>query len=233
MHIPDGFIDPKFAGALGAAAFGFILFALNKLKSALTEPAAAFSLAGLSTNVRTISENAKRTLSRFGQEYIIKMGLVASLVFAAQMFNFPISHGTSGHLIGGVLAVVLLGPWGGFLTLCAVVIVQAIFYADGGLITLGTNIINMGFIAGFLSFYIYKYLKTLLRPLISIGAAAWCSVLLAALFCSIELGISGTYAFSKIMASMLSVHAVIGIVEAFLTMVLVKLSESLLGWQTA
>jgi cobalt/nickel transport system permease protein len=159
------------------------------------------------------------------------MGLVASLVFAAQMFNFPVAAGTSGHLIGGVLAAVLLGPWGGFLAVTAVVIIQALFYADGGLIVMGANIINMAFIGAIVAYYIYSGLNKRLPNILAIGLAAWSSVFLAALACSIELWLSGTFALNKVLPAMLSVHAVIGIAEALITIALVQISKSIMGWE--
>lgn len=231
MHLPDGFIDPRLSAGLGFAAVGAVFFAFNKVKQAVLEPVAQTALAGIGEKVSSISGKAKQTLSRFGQEYLVKMGLVTSLVFAAQMFNFPVASGTSGHLIGGVLAAVLLGPWGGFLTLTAVVAIQAIFYADGGLIVLGANIINMAFIGAFVGYYIYSFLRKITSPILAIGIAAWFSVFLAALACSIELGLSGTYSLSQVLPAMLSVHAVIGVAEALITIVLVNLSTSIMGWR--
>ncbi len=231
MHLPDGFIDPRLASGLGFTAVGAIAFAINKIKQAVTEPAARAALAGVGSTVRSISSKTGKTLSRFGQEYLVKMGLVASLVFSAQMFNFPIAAGTSGHLIGGVLAAVLLGPWGGFLAITAVVAIQALFYADGGLIVMGANIINMALIGAVLGYYIYSILRKKLSVILAIGLSAWSSVFLAALACSIELWLSGTYALNQVLPAMLSVHAVIGLAEALITIALVQASKAIMGWE--
>jgi len=231
MHLPDGFINPHLASGLGFAAVGVIAFAINKVKQAVIEPAAQAALVGIGNTVKSINSKASNTLSRHGQEYLVKMGLIAALVFAAQMFNFPIAAGTSGHLIGGVLAAVLLGPWSGFLVITAVVMIQAIFYADGGLIVMGTNIINMAFIGAIVAYYIYNVLRKKIPSLLAIGIAAWSSVFLAALACSIELWLSGTYALNKVLPAMLSIHAVIGIAEALITIALVQASKAIMGWQ--
>lgn len=231
MHLPDGFVNPGLAVGLGLAAIGAIAFAINKVNEAVTELAAQAALAGVGNAVRSISHRTRKTLSRFGQEYLVKMGMVSALVFAAQMFNFPVASGTSGHLIGGVLAAVLLGPWGGFLAMTAVVMIQALFYADGGLIVMGANIINMALIGAVVSYYIYSMSRKKLPITLAIGIAAWASVFLAALACSIELWLSGTYALNQVLPAMLSVHAVIGLAEAFITIALIQISKSLMGWE--
>jgi len=233
MHIPDGFLDPRLAGGMGIAAAGALAFAISKVKEAVTHPAAQAALAGVGGTIKTVSDKTRQTLSRFGQEYLVKMGMVSSLVFAAQMFNFPIASGTSGHLIGGVLAAVLLGPWGGFLAISAVLLVQSLFYADGGLLAIGANILNMALIGSVLGYYIYAFLKTKISPILAIAFAAWLSVVLAALACSIEVGISGTYELSKTVSAMLPVHAVIGIAEAIITIALLGLIKMIMGWEEA
>jgi len=233
MHIPDGFIDPRLAGGMGMGAVLAIGYAINKVKQAVLEPAAQVARAGMGKAVSTISDKARKVLGRSGQDYILKMGMVASLVFAAQMFNFPISSGTSGHLIGGVLAAVLLGPWGGLLAVSAVVIIQALFYADGGLIVLGSNIINMALIGSLCGYYIYHFLKKKLPSMPAIAIAAWFSVVLAATACSFELGISGTFALSETLSAMVPVHMVIGIGEAVITIGLIQIAKAVMGWREA
>jgi len=231
MHIPDGFIDPRLAGGMGLGAVAALSYAISKVNQAVLEPAAQAVRVGVGKAGSIVSDKAKKVLSRFGQEYLVKIGMVASLVFAAQMFNFPISSGTSGHLIGGVLAAVLLGPWGGLLAVSAVVIIQALFYADGGLIVMGSNIINMALIGSLCGYFIYSFLKKKLPLIISIAVAAWSSVVLAALACSLELGISGTFSFSKTLSAMVPVHMIIGIGEAIITIGLIKISKVIMGWK--
>lgn len=231
MHIPDGFIDPRLAGGMGLGAVFALGYAIHKVKQAVLEPAAQTVRVGVGKAGSIVSDKAKKVLGRFGQEYILKIGMVASLVFAAQMFNFPISSGTSGHLIGGVLAAVLLGPWGGLLAVSSVVIIQALFYADGGLIVMGSNIINMALIGSLCGYYIYAWLKKKLSSMVAIAVAAWSSVVLAALACSLELGISGTFSFSKTLSAMVPVHMIIGIGEAIITIGLIKISKVVMGWK--
>lgn len=162
---------------------------------------------------------SKPTASRFAA--------VSALVFAAQMMNFPVQFGTSGHLLGGVLAAVVLGTPFGVLSISLVLAVQCLLFSDGGLAVLGANILNMallgagvgGWLAGSLR---HRSASTFTR----IGLAAWASVLLAALACSVELAVAGVVPFSKSAPMMLGVHALIGIGEALLTVAAVALLPS-------
>ena len=226
MHIPDGFLDSKMsAGMMGAAAIVLGL-CLAKVRQALTAPVPqrAFAFVGKATT--NISEGSKRALTSFGQNQIYKMGMAAGLIFAAQMFNFPINGGTSGHLIGGVFAAVILGPFAGTIVVSVVLIIQSLFYADGGLFALGANIINMAVIASLLSYYIYYFLKKVLPEVIAIASAAWLSVVMAAAACACEVAFSGTIPLGIILPKMLSIHAVIGAAEALITIVLVNIFRS-------
>jgi len=222
MHIPDGFIDPKISYGLMGAAVAALGYCLAKVREAVTAlaPQEAFAAAG--RNVRGLAGKSRRMLTRLGEQKIYRMGMVAALIFAAQMFNFPIDQGTSGHLIGGVLAVVLLGPFAGAIAVATVLVVQALFFADGGLAVMGANIINMAFLGALVSYYIYAGLKKHMWEWLSIGIAAWVSVMLAAAATSLEIGLSGTFALPAVMGSMLRVHAVIGAAEALITIALVK-----------
>jgi len=222
MHIPDGFLDPKVSMGLMGAAATVLGFSFAKVRSAVTAvvPQQALALAGKGAG--TLVSGGRRVLTKFGEQKIYLMGMVASLVFAAQMFNFPINQGTSGHLLGGVLAVVLLGPFAGTIVIAAVLAVQSLFFADGGLLALGANIINMSFLGALVSYYVYAGLKNYLPEWAGIAIAAWLSVLMAAFACAIEIGISGTIAFEAILPAMLKIHALIGIAEALLTLVLIN-----------
>jgi len=219
MHIPDGFLDPKVSYGLMGAAVAMLAYSLAKVKVAVTALAPAEALAGVGNKV---VKNTKRVLTKLGEQTIYKMGMVAALVFAAQMFNFPIAQGTSGHLIGGALAAVILGPFAGTIVVATVLIVQALFFADGGLIVMGANIINMAFFGCLLSYYVYVFLKKYLPEWGSILIAAWLSVVVAAAACSFEMGFSGTYALQATLSAMLRVHVLIGIAEALITLVLVN-----------
>lgn len=218
MHIPDGFIDPKISFGLMGAAVAVLGHCLAKVKAAVTVMADQPAFAGLGKAVG----RGRRVLTKLGEQNIYLMGMVAALIFAAQMFNFPIDQGTSGHLIGGVLAVVLLGPFAGTIAVAAVVIIQALFFADGGLIVMGANVVNMACLGALISYYIYTGIKKFLPEWISIGATAWCSVMIAATATSLEIGLSGTYALGSLTGAMLGVHAVIGIAEALITIALVS-----------
>jgi cobalt/nickel transport system permease protein len=192
MHIPDGFVDPKIAYGLTGVAVAVLGYCLNKVREAVTAlaPQEAFAAAG--RGARNFAGRSRRVLTRLGEQKVYMMGMVAALIFAAQMFNFPVSDGTSGHLIGGVLAAVLLGPFAGTIAVAAVVIIQALFFADGGLIAMGANVVNMACLGALLGYYIYAELKKRLLEWQSIILAAWCSVMIAALATSLEIGISGT-----------------------------------------
>ncbi|KAF0133241.1 MAG: cobalt/nickel transport system permease protein [Candidatus Saganbacteria bacterium] len=228
MHIPDGFLDPKIsAGMMGAAAMA-LGYCFSKLKAAVTAVVSQHALAVAGKGVQSIASGGRRVLTKLGEQKIYQMGMTASLIFAAQMFNFPISSGTSGHLIGGVFASVILGPFAGAIVIASVLLVQSFFFADGGLLALGANIINMAVLGSLVCYYIYYYLKKIAPEVVAIMAAAWTSVVLAALACSLQIGFSGTIALSEIIPAMMRVHMVIGIAEALITLALVNVFRSML-----
>jgi len=223
MHIPDGFIDPKISFGLIGAAVAVLSYCFARVKAALAALAPQEALAVVGAGI----QKGKRVLSSLGERFIYLIGMVAALVFAAQMFNFPVAQGTSGHLIGGVLAVVLLGPFAGTIAVAVVVVIQALFFADGGLIVMGANVLNMACIGALVGYYIYAGLKRIMPEWLSVGFAAWSSVMLAALAASLEIGLSGTFAMGAVLSSMLKVHAVIGVAEAMITIVLVNVFRKL------
>lgn len=150
-----------------------------------------------------------------------RFAAVTALIFAAQMINFPISGGTSGHLLGGVLASALLGTPLGMLAIALVVSVQAIVFSDGGLTVLGANIFNMAIIGAGIGGMIHSALSakndSRIFTAASAGIAAWISVVAASFAVSVELSISGTIPFSTVVTAMLSTHALIGIGEGLIT----------------
>lgn len=225
MHIPDGFIDPKLSAGLAGAAAAVLAYSLYKLREALTVKSPVRALA---TGLNTVTNGTRRVLTRAGENAIYKMGMVAALVFAAQMFNFPVDGGTSGHLIGGVLAAVLLGPFAGAVVISAVLAIQMVFFADGGVLALGANIINMAFFGTVLCYYVYLQLKKVLPEWIAIAAASWISVVLAAFSCAVQIGLSGIIAFGEVIPAMMKVHAVIGTAEALITIAFVYVFRSFL-----
>jgi len=152
-----------------------------------------------------------------------RFAAVSALIFAGQMLNFPVQDGTSGHLMGGVLAALLLGLPFGVLAMALVVAVQAALFADGGLNVLGANVLNMAVIgaglAGSLAVAIRRRFTGWQR-FAGTAAVAWLSVVLAALACAIELAASGTIALAQVVPAMLGTHALIGIGEAAITVAL-------------
>jgi cobalt/nickel transport system permease protein len=150
------------------------------------------------------------------------MGVLAAFIFAAQMLNFAVAGGTSGHLIGGALAAVLLGPWAGILTMTTVVSIQALLFQDGGLLVMGANILDMGIIATLVGYGAYRGTALLAQGrrsglLVGGFAGAWLSVVTAAAACAVELAFSGTSPLGVVMPAMVGVHILIGIGEGLVT----------------
>ncbi len=231
MHIPDGFLDPKISTGLIGAAVTVLAYSLAKVRESITALAPAQALALAGKGITNLSIKAQRILTKDSESFIYKMGMVAALIFAAQMFNFPINSGTSGHLIGGVFAAVILGPFAGAIVISAVLAIQMLFFADGGLLAIGANIINMAFFGTILAYYIYTLFKRVGPEWLAIMIAAWASVVMAALACTMELGFSGTIPFNLVIPAMLKVHAVIGISEALITLILIKFFRRLISEQ--
>jgi cobalt/nickel transport system permease protein len=197
MHIPDGFLSAPVSLVTWVVAIALVAIALSRVQS----------------------EYQERTVPL--------MGVCAAFIFAAQMINFPIPGGTSGHLLGGTLAGVLLGPWAGTLVMTVVFIVQGTLFQDGGLTVLGANIFNMGLVGTFGGYYLYKALRSALGfnswrgTAIAVAIAAWSSVVIASLICAIELALSGTVPLAVALTTMLTWHVLIGIGEAVITVLAV------------
>lgn len=192
MHIPDGFLNAGVSAATGAAAAGVVGYGLYRAREELDEKSVPL------------------------------LALCAAFIFAAQMLNFPVAGGTSGHFLGGMLAAVLLGPWLGGLVLTLVLLVQCLGFADGGLTALGANVFNMAVIGTVATYFLFRGLKAVLprrRPyfLAAAGLGAWLSVVLASGACAVELALSGTSPLSVALPAMLGIHAVIGVGEAVIT----------------
>ena len=193
MHIPDGFINAPTSLGAGAIAVG-----------------------GLAVAVR-------RTSAYLDERRVPLAGLVAAFVFAAQMLNFPVAAGTSGHLIGGVLAAVLVGPWAGAICIAVVLLVQALF-ADGGLTALGLNILNMALVAGLGGYAVFLLMRRLLPAsrsglTLAAGVAAGLSVPLAAVAFVLEYALGGAVSIpaGTVGGAMVGVHLPIGIGEGVIT----------------
>lgn len=167
----------------------------------------------------TISLAVSRSNKALGERHIPLMGVMAAFIFAAQMINFPVAGGTSGHLLGGALAAITLGPWAGMLVMTAVIAVQALLFQDGGLLVMGANILNMGLITVAIGYGLYRGVSMTNRTLklTVAGIAAWLSVMAGALFTSLQLWLSGTSPLQIVIPAMLAVHALIGVGEALIT----------------
>jgi cobalt/nickel transport system permease protein len=149
------------------------------------------------------------------------MAVLAAGIFAIQAMNIPIPWGTSGHMVGAALiAIIFFSPWAAVLVLSIVLILQALIFGDGGITALGANIFNMGVIGGFVGFYAYKTFKRIGRaPAIFI--AGWASIFLAAIACAFELAIAGTFPLVAGLIFMGLYHAVIGVIEGVISVVVV------------
>ncbi len=149
------------------------------------------------------------------------MGVTAAFIFAAQMVSFPVAGGTSGHLAGGLLASLLLGPWAAALVMSAVLIVQALLFQDGGITALGANILNMGLAGAFGGYGLYRLARRLLPgkrgSLAAAFLAGWLAVVASSVLASGEIALSGTAPLGVVLPAMAGIHAVIGIGEGLIT----------------
>lgn len=169
--------------------------------------------------VIAISMAVSRTNKSLGEKQVPLMGIMAAFIFAAQMINFPVAGGTSGHLLGGALAAIVLGPWAGMLVMTAVIAVQGLLFQDGGLLVMGANILNMGLLTVAIGYGLYRSVMKSSQTikLAVAGVAAWLSVMAGALATALQLWLSGTSNLQTVVIAMLGVHALIGIGEALIT----------------
>ncbi|WP_345321698.1 energy-coupling factor ABC transporter permease [Candidatus Villigracilis proximus] len=160
-----------------------------------------------------------KTNKSLGEKQIPLMGVMAAFIFAAQMINFPVAGGTSGHLLGGAMAAIVLGPWAGMLVMTSVIAVQGLLFQDGGLVVMGANILNMGLVTAAVGYGLYRSASTQSTTvkLGVAGVAAWLSVMTGALLTSLDLWLSGTSHLQMVIPAMLGVHALIGLGEALIT----------------
>lgn len=192
LHIPDGFLSTAVAGLGWVLAIAALAFAL------------------------------RQTRGQLGEKQIPLMGVLAAFIFAAQAINFPVAGGTSGHLLGGTLAAIVMGPWAAVLIMTSVISVQALVFQDGGLLALGFNIVNMGVLTAFTGHLVYQSLKKVMgdgrNSVLTAGAVgAWLSVMIGAVATAIELALSGASPLGIALPAMAGVHALIGIGEALIT----------------
>jgi cobalamin biosynthesis protein CbiM len=212
MHIPDGFIDIPTSAAFGTLALAGTAIALKKAKSEVDDRTAPMA------------------------------GLTAVFIFAVQMLNFPVAAGTSGHLLGGALAMVLVGPYAASLAITVVLGVQALLFADGGLTALGLNVFNLSVIAVLVSFLVFKLMVKILPKAksaipLAAGIAAFVSVPISASAFTLQyaIGGNGTAPVETVFIAMLTTHLLIGIGEAVITMltvsaILASRSDLVYGW---
>lgn len=183
----------------------------------------------LLTSGGLIGHAAKRVGSTLSEAKLPLMGVLGAFIFASQMVNFAIpGTGSSGHIGGGLLLAILLGPYAGFLTLGAVLVIQALFFADGGLLAFGCNLFNMGFFACFVAYpFIYKKITVkMTRKRIFIGAllASVIGLQLGAFFVVVETFLSGKVALNigQFLLFMQPIHLAIGLIEGLITAVIVS-----------
>ncbi|MFF4491128.1 energy-coupling factor ABC transporter permease [Streptomyces sp. NPDC001544] len=194
MHVPDGFIDAPTSAVTGVVAAGALAVSLRGARRELDERTAPLA------------------------------GLVAAFIFAVQMLNFPVAAGTSGHLLGGALAAILVGPCTGVLCVSVVLLMQGILFADGGLTALGVNVTDMAIVTTVVSYAVFRGLvKALPRGRRSITVASFVAALVsvpaAAVAFTLIYAVGGTtdVAISKVATAMIGVHVLIGIGEAVIT----------------
>ncbi len=161
----------------------------------------------------------RKAQADYEERLIPVAGVMAAFIFAAQMLNFPVAGGTSGHLVGAALAFIVLGPWLGLLVMTAVIALQALLFQDGGLIVMGANILVMGIVPGFVGYGVYRLAANRSKSLklAVAGVGAWLSVVAAALVTALLLAFSGTANLSVVVPVMVGVHMLIGIGEALVT----------------
>jgi cobalt/nickel transport system permease protein len=195
MHIPDGFLSAPVAAGYGAL-------------SLLGIGAACYRL-------RATRERNQQAL----------LGVSAAFIFAAQMVSFPVAAGTSGHLVGAVLAVALLGLPSALVVMTAVLFVQCFVFGDGGVFALGANVFNMALVSCIVGGCFYRLLcgrnPSHTRRLASVAFAAWCATVAAAASCAEQLALSGAARWSVVVPTALAVHALIGFGEAVITSLIV------------
>ena len=153
------------------------------------------------------------------------LGLSAAFIFAAQMLNFPVAGGSSGHLLGAALAAILLGPSAAIIAVSAVIILQCFLFADGGISTLGANVFNMGVVGVIVAYCVFRAITALFgeRSLpVAAGLAGWCSVMAAAAVCAGQIALSGHASPRLVFGGMLGIHALIGVGEGLITAMVVS-----------
>jgi len=210
MHIPDGFIPLWQCAIYYVIALFFVYFAGRWSRNNLNE------------------------------KNIPLLAVLAAGIFAIMSMNIPVPFGSSGHMVGSAMvAIIFMSPWAGTIVIALVLAVQAIFFGDGGVTTWGANTINMGVVGSFVGFGMWQVLKRSKLPVISgkyasIGVAAWIAIFLAACLAAVEMWLAGTFPLGLGLLYMGGYHAMIGVFEAIITVVVIASLESvrpdLLAW---
>jgi cobalt/nickel transport system permease protein len=183
MHIPDSFIPLNQAIIYWVIALPFIIMSMKWAKNELDE---------------------------------MKVPIFAALaagIFAIQAMNIPIGMGTSGHMVGAALVAIIFGsPWAGVLVLTLVLLVQGFVFGDGGITTMGANILNMGIVSGFIGYYTYSMLRRGLSASFASFGGAWLGLFLSAIVCAVEMWLAGTFPLEAGLLTMGTYHLIIGFV---------------------
>jgi cobalt/nickel transport system permease protein len=163
-----------------------------------------------------------------GEEKIPLVAVLAAGIFAIQALNIPIPWGTSGHMVGAALAAIVLGsPYAGVFVLTLVLLVQGVIFGDGGITVMGANIVNMGVIGGFVGYYGYTAIRSVIGNTYAAAfIAGWASLFVAAILCAVELAIAGTFPLELGLTMMGTYHVVIGLIEGGITAVALYLIAS-------
>jgi cobalt/nickel transport system permease protein len=193
MHIPDSFMPLSQALIYWIIALPFVIMSMRWAKNELDE---------------------------------MKVPIFAALaagIFAIQTMNIPIGMGTSGHMVGAALVAIIFGsPWAGVLVLTLVLLVQGFVFGDGGITTMGANILNMGVISGFVGYYTYNALRRSMNISLSSFGGAWLGIFVSAIFCSIEMWFAGTFPLVPGLVAMGTYHLIIGFMgEGLLTSIVI------------
>ena len=200
MHVPDGFMNVPMSAATGLISFGTLWAYIRSAKDLIAD------------------------------KFIALTGMMSALIFVLQMINFPIAAGTSGHLLGGALAVIVLGPRLGLICLSVVVIIQSLLFADGGLSALGVNVLNMAIVTSATSWFIVKYWIKLIgknkTSIVSVSVLAGIlSVVFSSIAFTIQYAIGGTISIpvGTVLLAMVTTHFIIGFGEGIITALIITL----------
>jgi len=201
MHIPDGLMAP------------------------------ALLVVGWIVSILALALATRKVSGRVDDRHVPFMAVLAGGIFVAQMLNFPIGGGTTGHLVGGALVAIFLGPYAGMLVIATILILQCLFFGDGGLTSMGLNMMNMAVVMVLVGWYVHR-LTPERYSRAGLFLAAWLSVFLGSIMCALELSLShsltgGAYGITGSIAfpSMILSHALIGIGEAIITVGVISYIE--------